>query len=226
MGLSPYAKNPMTADAKVVHVPTKCCITSSLAEDQIRNLLSSSKGSEKKEEFVESIQISPKEWISLYLVLHKNFLNFLQKSRNKEKDDDDRVNKRKKLDLDRLNNFIQHSAYVNLLPDEILTPIHYNVYEMMLLQGTSLFNYAIQRHQETRETCERLSKWMLQKLEGLKDEPWTEYIRKQFDVPDSLQSSEIGIWKEGIGDDLCWREDEKCWPLLKLWRWAETIHGR
>lgn len=224
MGISPFASNRLQADVVAINIPVKLCITTALAKNEIGKLL----GEEGSD---ESEVVSAKEWILLYLVLHKLLLSYEKGRREKGKEEDDRAKKRLKIDSDTLTNFLKHAAYVNLLPEEILTPMHYNVDEVVLLHSTPLFNHAIQRHQETREVCERLSKWILQKLDRSSDEGWTEYLKDQFKSPISLQSPETEKeqrvqWKVRTGDELYWCEDEKCWPLLKLWRWAETVHGR
>lgn len=232
MGLSPFASDRLKADAIAINVPVKSCITSAVAEKGIEDLLMTVKASKEiKEDSEQSKIVSPKEWILLYLALHKLLISFEKERQSETGEESERSSKRTKLDSDNLTSFLKHAAYVNLLPEEILTPIHFNVDELVLLNSTPLLNYAIQRHQETRETCKRLSRWMLQRLEGLSSEAWIEYLRDKFNLPATLQSldterEERAQWEKGTGDDIYWCEDEKCWPLLKIWRWAETVHGR
>ncbi|PWN32878.1 SET domain-containing protein [Meira miltonrushii] len=228
MGLSPFASERIDSDAVAVNVPVKSCITTANAKKQVEDLLMAA---EEQDDSNDSEIVSPKEWILLYLVLHKLLLSFRKERGSQNRKDTERSSKRTKLDSENVNSFLKHAAYVNLLPEEILTPIHFNIDEIILLQSTPLFNYAIQKHQETRETCERIGKWMLQKLENSSSgEAWIEHLKDKFVSPTSLQSPDITEeqrvqWKRGTGDDLYWCEDEMCWPLLKVWRWAETVHG-
>lgn len=231
MGLSPFASELIEADAIAVNVPVKSCITTAHSKKEIENLLDIGDSKEKEEDSNKSETVSPKEWILLYLVLHKLLLLFEKEKQINLEDEIERSSKRTKLDSDKVTSFLKHAAYVNLLPQEILTPIHFNIDEIVMLQSTPLFKYSIQKHQETREICKRISRWMLQKLGKSSGEAWIEYLKDKFEFPTSLQSPDTeeeqrSQWENGTGDDLYWCEDEKCWPLLKVWRWAETVHGR
>lgn len=115
---------------------------------------------------------------------------------------------------------------MRLLPEETLTPLHYNKSEVALLQSTPLFGHAIECRRNGRKSCVKAVKWVLSSLKGC-DGEWAQTLSKSLRIPPRLLAKvEQDMQIDQVREMDEWGDDEESWSVLKDWRWAETAYGR
>lgn len=124
-----------------------------------------------------AVNLSPREWVLLYLVLQR--MLDLRPCNGAWAD---------KLGL--------HRAYVRLMPNDLLTALHYTNAELALLEGTSLFHGTMQRQERVHASSERAKLWLLT-------------------VRASTRNYEMQQWLDWI-ESISW---------LDAWTWAEDSYA-
>lgn len=254
MGLGGFARESIGRDAVVASVPVQACVTTQVARSAIvEGLLGLQQGQQASSSAMPLP--SDKDWIILYIVLHKLLLlRQTQKRRGstQEREPQECHNqaergveetyepkaKRQKHFADLASSAstkwpvtLQHINYVALLPEETLTPLHYNRAELRLLESTPLYAHAARRHRQTRENCLTAASWLTPHL-AERTEEWAVTIRENLSSGQGFglegpPSAQMDLDAEGISQEIDrWHVDEEAWSFLSVWRWAETIHGR
>lgn len=126
----------------------------------------------------------------------------------------------------RVNEFLKHAAYIDILPNEILTPLHFKDVELQLLRSTPLHGHAILRRYESRMSCRRAVELMRKRLSSMKEEGWAAKLLDRLleGMPAYDEGKEPTL--NAAEEEKHWGVDENDWPALSTWRWAETAHGR
>jgi hypothetical protein len=128
----------------------------------------------------------------------------------------------------RLTSCLLHFPYVQLLPKETLTPLHYSRDEILLLKSTPLFGHAAESRSNGRKSCIKAVRWILASLkEGQSDAPWEASLSDLLALPpdflERFKTEEVFDLNREIEE---WGDDEQQWQVLREWRWAETAYGR
>lgn len=124
--------------------------------------------------------------------------------------------------------FLAHAPYISLLPEETLTPLHFNREEIGLLKSTPLFGHAAESRRNGRNSCIKAMRWLSSSLrEVLSNTGWAEPITPTFEVPIDITEEYEKDHQFDLSREMeRWGEDEQRWQVLKEWRWAETAYGR
>lgn len=210
MGICGYAKKDIGSDSIISKVPNDLCITTSLSRSCILQYLGVSCS---EDDFTE------KEWIILYLFLHK--LVLLQGEEDRE-----HIEKKRKLDVHSeayIASCFKHAQYMELLPKEIHTPLHFTQKEIHCLKSTPLFNHALKRRFETRLAFWKALKWLERVSKGSEQTSVSIMIDKEFP---RWQEYDAMTKFDQMEELSTWGKDEETSSLLSIWRWAESIHGR
>lgn len=128
-----------------------------------------------------------------------------------------------------LNALLDRAPYINLLPEDIATPLHFRKEELQLLVGSPLYYHALESRRDTRRSCRTAVRWLLSRLDNFEEDD-----KDKADLRAILEPLFISLkdeQEEGKGEyshDLeaqSWGLDEDAYKPLKLFRWATTIVG-
>lgn len=121
-----------------------------------------------------------------------------------------------------------HIPYVQLIPDETLTPLHYSREELLLLASTPLYGHAVESRRNGRNSCVKATQWLLSHHQKRSStENHLDELCRMLDIPQTiLAKTENGAPLDIELEAQDWGIDEEQWPILKHWRWAETAYGR
>lgn len=147
----------------------------------------------------------------------------------------------------------QHSPYIQILPSEFSTPLHFTQNEVSLLKGTPLHHATLEREKKSQSDFKRIGNWFYKVLKSITEEQnrlgWNQregykrdkisvdcpkLSKRETKVMEDLNRFAISKWMdyaESTWGTQVWLDwDDAVYSLerryFNVWKKAETSYGR